>query len=92
MALAVLLLPIAVAVAWAWPAAAAGVLLGAVLLCAQAAAFLMQTVSARSQMNFLPARDASFFVAGITTIYQRPSTGGLEQLQEWLASPTPASN
>jgi hypothetical protein len=43
-------------------------------------------------MNFLPGRDAGFFAAGIHHIYQRPSTGGLEQLQEWLASPTPASN
>ncbi len=92
MAMAVLLLPIALGVAWLWPAAAFGALLGAVLLCGQAAAFLLQTVSARSQMNFLPARDAAFFVAGLTQIYQRPSTGGLEQLQEWLASPTPASN
>jgi hypothetical protein len=91
LAMAVLLLPIAgaAAVVWhaAWPA-----LLGAVLLCGQAAAFLLQTVSARSQMNFLPGRDAGFFAAGIHHIYQRPSTGGLEQLQEWLASPTPASN
>jgi len=92
MALAVLLLPVALAVAWVWPAAAWGVLLGAVLLCAHAASFLLQTVSARSQMNFLPARDAAFFVAGVTHIYQRPSTGGLEQLQTWLASPIPVSN
>ena len=92
MAAAVLLLPAALVTGWIWPAAAWGALLGAVLLCAQAASFLLQTVSARSQMNFLPARDASFFVAGITLIYQRPSTGGLEQLQTWLASPTPASN
>ncbi len=92
MAMAVLLLPSALVVGWIWPAAAWGALLGAVLLCGQAAAFLLQTVSARSQMNFLPARDAAFFVAGLTTIYQRPSTGGLEQLQEWLASPTPVSN
>ena len=75
-----------------WPAAASGAILGAVLLCGQAAAFLLQTVSARSQMNFLPARDAGFFVASITPIYQRPSTDGLEQLQEWLALPIPASN
>lgn len=92
MAMAVLLLPLALVAGWIWPAAAWGALLGAVLLCGQAAAFLLQTVSARSQMNFLPARDAAFFVAGLTTIYQRPSTGGLEQLQEWLASPTPVSN
>jgi hypothetical protein len=92
MAMAVLLLPVACAVAFIWPAAAFGALLGAVLLCGQGAAFLLQTVSARSQMNFLPARDAGFFVAAITNVYQRPSTGGLEQLSEWLASPTPASN
>ncbi|MBY0502601.1 MAG: glycosyltransferase [Bryobacteraceae bacterium] len=92
MALAVSLLPVAAMVAWLWPAAAWSALVGAVLLCAQTAAFLLQTVSARSQMNFLPARDASFFAAGLTTLYQRPSTDGLEQLQAWLASPTPASN
>lgn len=92
MAMAVLLLPLALVVAWVWPGAAFGALLGAVLLCGQAAAFLLQTVSARSQMNFLPARDAAFFVAGLTSIYQRPSTGGLEQLNEWLASPTRVLN
>ncbi len=92
MAMALLLLPVALAVAWLWPAAAWGALLAAVLLCGQAAAFLLQTVSARSQMNFLPVRDAGFFVASITTEYQRPSLHGLEQRQEWLASPTPASN
>lgn len=92
MAMAAMLLPVAAVVAWVWPAAAWGALLGAVLLCGQAAAFLLQTVSARSQMNFLPARDAAFFVAGIQSIYQRPSTGGLEQLKQWLASPIPASN
>jgi hypothetical protein len=87
-----LLLPAAAVVGLIWPAAAWGAFLGAILLCAQAASFLLQTVSSRSQMNFLPGRDAAFFVAGITLVYQRPSTGGLEQLQEWLASPTPASN
>ena len=92
MAGAAMLLPAAAVVGWIWPAAAWGALLAALLLCGQAAAFLMQTVSARSQMNFLPARDAGFFVASMTSIYQRPSTGGLEQLQTWLASPIPASN
>ncbi len=92
MAMAALLLPVAFLVGFVWPVAAWGAIMGAVLLCGQAAAFLLQTVSARSQMNFLPVRDAGFFVASISQIYQRPSTGGLEQLQEWLASPTPASN